>query len=317
MRSTSVVQPWTNTRATWLQRVVRPLNTIGAVALHLGTLYTLIFVRPHIRDVVIALGAYLFGMFVISAGYHRYFSHRAFKTSRVFQALLAFAGCFCMQKGVLWWAATHRLHHRCTDAPGDPHSPHQHSFWYSHILWTVAVENEGYDSASVRDLEKYPELRLIERFCTVPLLSFIVFTALVGGVRGIGWWFCVPTCALMHAVMLVNSVSHLVGRRRFATADQSRNNAWLALPTLGEGWHNNHHRCMSSARQGFYWWEVDPTYWVLLLLQRLGIVWDLRTPSAEVLAEGRMHRPAHGPAVQSGEALSASSWSGGRQSADR
>ena len=281
---------WNETRVTLLQRIVRPLNTAGAIALHAGAAYVLVFVPPSPQDGLIALGAYLFGMFAISAGYHRYFSHRAFKTTRVFQALLAFAGCFCTQKGPLWWASTHRVHHRIADLPGDPHSPHQHRFWYSHILWTVARENEGYDPSNVGDLQRFPELRWIERFCTVPLLAYIAFTAIVGGVRGIGWWYCVPTCILMHAVMLINSVSHLYGSRRFATPDQSRNNAWLALPTMGEGWHNNHHRCMVSARLGFYWWQIDLTYYELRVLQWLGVIWDLRLPPAEVLAEGRALR---------------------------
>ena len=188
---------------------------------------------------------------------------------------------------MLWWASTHRQHHRFTDASGDPHSPHQRGFWHSHIFWTISTENEGYDPTNVRDLTRYPELRLIERFSTVPLVAYIALTAVVGGFHGVGWWYCVPTVALMHAVMLINSVSHMVGRRRFGTRDQSRNNMWLALFTLGEGWHNNHHRYMASARQGFYWWEVDLTYYGLKALEWFGLVWSLRQPPREVLQEGR------------------------------
>ena len=284
--------PRTLTRATLLQRIMRRLNLLATIALHVGAACALLFAHPTRADLLIALGLYLFGMFVVTAGYHRYFAHRAYKTSRVFQAVLAFLGCFCTQKGPLWWAATHRQHHRYTDAPRDPHSPHQRGFWYSHILWTLSVEHEGYEPALVRDLYKFPELRLIERFCTVPLLGYLGATALLGGFHGLGWWYCVPTVALMHAVMMVNSFSHMWGHRRFATADHSRNNPLLALVTLGEGWHNNHHRYMASANQGFYFWQVDITYYVLRVLEALGVVWDLRKPPQHVLDEGRSALPA-------------------------
>ncbi len=270
-----------------IERIERRLNSLATLALHVGAVLAVVFVRPRWSDVLIGLGFYLGGMFVITAGYHRYFAHRAYKTSRVFQTVLAALGCLCTQKGALWWAATHRHHHRYTDSPGDPHSPHQRGFWHSHILWTLSSESDGHDQAAVRDLSKYRELRLLDRFCTVPLVAYIAFTALVGGLEGIAWWYCVPTVALMHAVMLINSASHLWGHRRFATSDQSRNNAWLAVLTLGEGWHNNHHRYMASARQGFYPWQIDVTYYGLRALQAMGVIWDLREPPAAVLEEGR------------------------------
>jgi stearoyl-CoA desaturase (Delta-9 desaturase) len=281
----------TLSRATHLQRLGRGLTTLGTLALHVGALIAVLSVRPSLTDVLIAAGSYLLGMFLITGGYHRYFSHRSYKTSRVFQALLAFFGCLCTQKGALWWASTHRHHHRFADAAQDPHSPHQHGFWHSHIFWTLTAEHEGYDPANIRDLYRFPELRLLDRYCTLPLIGYIALTAALGGWRGVGWWYCVPTVALMHAVMLVNSLSHLWGHRRFATSDQSRNNPLLALITFGEGWHNNHHRYMASANQGFYWWQIDITYYVLRLLQSLGVVWDLRKPPAHVLEEGRTALP--------------------------
>jgi stearoyl-CoA desaturase (delta-9 desaturase) len=281
---------WLETRATLGQRIARKLNTLGTLALHGGALLAVCSVRPRVLDAALAAGLYLFGMFIITAGYHRYFAHRSYKTSRAFQAMLGFLGCLCTQKGPLWWAATHRLHHRFTDGPDDPHSPHHRGFWHSHIFWTVAVENEGYDQATVRDLSKYPELVWLDRYCTLPLVGYLALTAIFGGWRGVGWWYCVPTVALMHAVMMVNSISHLWGRRRFRTHDHSRNNAWLALLTLGEGWHNNHHRYMASARQGFYFWQVDITYYGLRILEAFGLIWDLKQPPASVLAEGRYPR---------------------------
>jgi len=268
---------WSETRATLGQHVMRVLNTLATVALHAGALVAVIFARPTLWDALIAVGFYLTGMLVITGGYHRYFAHRSYKTSRVMQALIAFAGCFCTQKGALWWAATHRQHHRATDAPDDPHSPHQGGFWHSHILWTLSSKHEGYDPALVRDLIKFPELRLLDRFCTLPLIAYMSVSFALGGLHGVGWWYCVPTVVLMHAVMLINSVSHLYGKRRFATPDQSRNNRWLAMFTLGEGWHNNHHRCMNSARFGFDG-ELDIGYGALKLLRSVGLVWDLREP---------------------------------------
>ena len=277
-----------DTRATWPQRLFRSLTTLATIGFHVGAAVTVIFVRPRRSDVLAALGFYLVGMFIITAGYHRYFAHRSYKTSRVMQALLALLGCFCTQKGALWWAATHRQHHRHTDTPLDPHSPHQRGFWHSHIFWTLSSEYEGYDPNTVRDLAKFPELRWLDRYCTVPLAGYIALCWLIGGARGVGWWYLVPTVALMHAVMLVNSAGHLVGRQLFSTGDYSRNSIWLALLTLGEGWHNNHHRYPGSARQGFYWWQIDVTYYVLCMLRRLGLIRDLREPPAHILREGRM-----------------------------
>jgi stearoyl-CoA desaturase (delta-9 desaturase) len=262
------------------------LNTIATIALHAGALAAVLLARPSWVDAAMAAGFYVLGMLVVTVGYHRYFAHRAYKTSRVFQALLAFAGCFCTQKGALWWAATHRKHHRYTDLPGDPHSPRQRGFWHSHILWTLSEEHEGYDRSLVRDLEKFPELRALDRFCVVPLVAYMTACFALGGLHAVGWWYCVPTVALMHAVLLVNSVSHMYGRRRFDTADDSRNNWWLAWITFGEGWHNNHHRAMNSARFGLHRGEIDVGYRVLSLLRKLGVVWKLREPSFEIVDEG-------------------------------
>jgi stearoyl-CoA desaturase (delta-9 desaturase) len=279
-------------RAGWLEWIERRVNTLATIVLHAGAVLALAFVRPSTRDIAIGIGAYLVGMFVITAGYHRYFAHRTYKTSRAVQAVFAALGCLCTQKGALWWASTHRLHHRFTDAQGDPHSPHRQSFWRSHIGWTLSSESDGYDPGNVRDLSKYPELRWLDRFCTVPLVGYIVFTGVVGGLPGLAFWYCLPTVALMHAVMLVNSAAHLWGHRRFATSDQSRNNVWVALLTLGEGWHNNHHRYMGSTRQGFYFWQIDLTYYALRAMQAVGLVWDLREPPASVLHEGLMTAPS-------------------------
>jgi stearoyl-CoA desaturase (Delta-9 desaturase) len=238
--------------------------------------------------------------FGLTAFYHRYFSHRAFKTSRWFQFSGAFLGCMALQKGPLWWAAHHRDHHRCADSEGDVHSPHVHGFSWAHMGWFLTPANNELRSVLVRDWLKFPELRYLDRYAAVVAVFFAVGLYALGevlssvspGLRTNGpqlvvWCFFVSTVVLYHVTYSVNSFAHLLGTRRFPTEDGSRNNFVVALLSLGEGWHNNHHHYPSSARQGFYWWELDLTYYVLVALAQVGLVWDLRPVPEEVLNEGR------------------------------
>lgn len=226
-------------------------------------------------------------MFGVTAGYHRYFSHRAFKTGRVMQFLLACLAQSSLQKGALWWAAHHRRHHKHSDGPGDVHSPVQDGFWHSHVGWIVSAESNETDYARIRDFAKYPELRFLNRFHFLPGVVLALICGLTLGLPGLVIGFFVSTVLLWHSTFLINSLAHVVGKRRYATRDDSRNNVWLALLTLGEGWHNNHHRYPAAARNGFFWWEIDMTYYGLLLLKRLGLVWDLRAVPKKILEEGR------------------------------
>jgi stearoyl-CoA desaturase (delta-9 desaturase) len=214
----------------------------------------------------------------VTAGYHRYFSHRAYKTSRAFQFLLGCLGCSALQKGPLWWAAQHRHHHRTSDTPADRHSPVSHSLWQSHIGWVFSADSTATDERAVRDLSRYAELRWLDRCHGLPALGLAGLCWLLGGWSGLVWGFCVSCLLSHHASFLVNSLCHLVGRRRYATADASRNNWLVALLTLGEGWHNNHHHYQSSANQGFFWWEVDVSYYLIRLLGWVRLVWDIRRP---------------------------------------
>ena len=230
---------------------------------------------------------YLVRMFAVTGGYHRYFSHRAFKTSRAFQLVLAVLAQMSAQHGVLWWAAHHRVHHKYSDTPWDIHSPIRAGFWHSHVGWLFVPELDATDLDQVRDLARYPELRWLDRHWWVPTVAFALLCLALLGWPGLFITFGLGTVAAWHATFTINSLSHVLGRRRYPTPDTSRNNWLLALITLGEGWHNNHHHYQSSARQGFYWWEVDLTYYVLKALSWVGLVWDLRDPPAEVLADGR------------------------------
>ncbi|WP_293274139.1 acyl-CoA desaturase [Nannocystis sp.] len=230
---------------------------------------------------------YFLRTFGVMAGYHRYFSHRAFKTSRVFQFVLAFLAETSGQKGVLWWAARHRHHHKFSDLPWDVHSPLQRGFWHSHVGWIAELNTEGTDREVIQDLTRYPELVWLDRHWMFPPLLAGTAVWYAFGWSGLVVGFFLSTVLTWHATFLVNSLAHVVGKRRFATGDTSRNHWLIAVVTLGEGWHNNHHHYMSSARQGFYWWEIDVTYYVLRLLALFGVVWDLRPVPPAVIAEGR------------------------------
>jgi stearoyl-CoA desaturase (delta-9 desaturase) len=221
-------------------------------------------------------GSYFLRMFGVTAGYHRYFSHRAFKLNRFWQFWLAFLAQTSMQKGALWWAAHHRDHHLHSDRKEDLHSPVHEGFWWSHLGWILSDEYDHYDPKRIADFSRYPELRWLDRVHAMPSILYAAVIFLLGGWPALVWGYFVATVVLYHGTFLINSLSHIWGTRRFATPDESRNNFWLAIVTLGEGWHNNHHYFMSSVRQGIRWWEVDVTFYVLRVLSWVGITKDLR-----------------------------------------
>jgi stearoyl-CoA desaturase (delta-9 desaturase) len=258
-------------------------STLPFLALHLACL-AVFFVPVTPVALVLCAAFYLARMFGITAGYHRYFSHRSFKTSRVVQWLLAWLGCSAMQKGPLWWTAHHRHHHRHSDTAQDPHSPLRSNFWWSHVGWILASDHEHTRFGLVRDWLRFPELRWLNRLHWLPGVLLAGLCYLIGDWSGLVWGFFVSTVLVYHATFTVNSLCHLFGGRRYKTRDSSRNNLFVALITLGEGWHNNHHHCQTAARQGFFWWEIDISYYVIRLLGLLGLVWDIRKPSPAKLA---------------------------------
>jgi stearoyl-CoA desaturase (delta-9 desaturase) len=232
----------------------------------------------------LAVASYYLRMVGVTAGYHRYFSHRSFKTSRTVQFMLAFLAMTSSQKGVLWWAAHHRHHHKFSDQKQDFHSPLQRGFWFSHVGWILSEESRGADLSLVKDLARYPELRFLNRFYFLPPLLYGLLIYFVWGFPGLIWGFFVSTTVLYHCTFFINSLSHLVGRARYPSGDGSRNSFVLALLCCGEGWHNNHHHYQSAVNQGWFWWEVDVTYYLLSTVSWFGIVWDLRTPPEHVKA---------------------------------
>ncbi|MEI2652407.1 MAG: acyl-CoA desaturase [Microthrixaceae bacterium] len=235
------------------------------------------------HDWQILLVTYWGRMFFITGGYHRYFAHKSYKTSRAFQFLLAFGGTTATQKGPLWWAGHHRLHHRFTDTVQDAHSPIK-GVMFSHIGWIICPQSDETPTDAIADFNKVPELRWINKHDFVGPWALALLCLWWGGWSGLVVGFFLSTVLLWHTTFLVNSMAHLWGSRRFATEDSSRNNPLVAILTMGEGWHNNHHHIQSSCRQGFKWWEIDVTFYVLKFLSLFHIVWDIKKPNEKALA---------------------------------
>jgi stearoyl-CoA desaturase (Delta-9 desaturase) len=252
---------------------------IPYVALHLAC-FALLVTGISWRGIAIFVGSYFVRAFGLGVGYHRYFAHRSFKTSRAFQFLLAVLGSLAIQRGVLWWAETHRYHHRHADTPGDIHSPRYQGFLYAHSGWFVDVKNRETKLAGVADLAKFPELVWLNdwKWYFLPVSTYAVMLYLLFGGEGLVWGLAASTVILWHTTHWIQSMSHSYGGyRRFACEDNSRNHWLLGLLTLGE-FHNNHHYAPSSSRQGLVWWEIDCGYYILRILHRLGLVWDLKLP---------------------------------------
>lgn len=267
------------------------------VAMHLACLGA-IWTGVSPVAIAVAVALYAVRMFALTGFYHRYFSHRTFRTSRTVQFIFATIGASCVQRGPLWWAAHHRHHHRHTDTPLDPHSPRVHGFLWSHVGWFLTPRGFRTEIDRVPDLAKFPELRWLDRFDTaVPVVLAVALYGLgallhrvapglgTTGGQMLVWGFFISTTVLFHATVTINSLAHRFGNRRFETRDDSRNNVWLALITFGEGWHNNHHFFPGTVRQGFRWWEIDMTYYGLVMMSWLGLVHDLKPIPAWVTAK--------------------------------
>jgi stearoyl-CoA desaturase (delta-9 desaturase) len=256
-------------------------SAIPFVLVHLGC-FIAIWTGVTYRAVELCLLLYWLRIFAIGAGYHRYFSHRAYRTSRAFQFVLAVLSQSTAQKSVLWWASKHRHHHLHSDTEADIHSPRHKGFTYSHIGWIFSRRNDAADLVKVADFARYPELMWLHNYELVPPAALAVLSFVIADWPGLVVGFFWSTVLVYHATFCINSLAHVSGRRRYVTGDDSRNNWLLALVTMGEGWHNNHHACQSSVRQGFRWWEIDATFYILKALSWTGVVWDLKTPPPAV-----------------------------------
>jgi len=257
-------------------------SAIPFVLMHVAC-FAAIWTGVTLEAIVLGVALYWLRIFAIGAGYHRYFSHRAYSTSRVFQFILAFAAQSTSQKSILWWAAKHRHHHLHSDTGQDVHSPRHKGFIYSHMGWIFDRRHDVADLTKVADLARYPELMWLHKYELVPAVLLAALCYLIAGWPGLVVGFVWSTVLVYHATFCINSLAHVSGTKRYVTGDDSRNNWLLAVFTMGEGWHNNHHAYQGSVRQGFKWWEIDPTYYILWGLSWLGLVWDLKTPPEQVL----------------------------------
>lgn len=261
-------------------------HTIPFVLVHLACLGAL-WTGVSMKALVVCVVLYVVRMFGVTAGYHRYFSHRSFKTSRAGQFVLAWLAQSSAQRGAMWWAAVHRHHHLHSDTEDDVHSPRHRGFLYSHVGWVFDRRHEETDVEAVPDLARYPEMRWLDRHPLLPAVVLAVACFVLGGWGMLVVGFFWSTVLLYHGTFFINSLAHVHGSQRYVTGDDSRNNWWLALITLGEGWHNNHHAYQRSTRQGFRWYEVDPTFYALKALSWVGLVWELGEPPADVVANER------------------------------
>jgi stearoyl-CoA desaturase (delta-9 desaturase) len=290
------------------------------VILHLAC-FAVIWVGWSPVAVWTAVALYFIRMFAVTGIHHRYFSHKTYSTSRFGQFFLALWAATTVQRGSLWWAYHHRHHHQHSDDPEDAHSPHVHGFLWSHIGWITSRRNFPTDYSKIKDLAKFPELVWLNRFdLAVPILFAAAtygFGALLAayfpalgtsGLQMLIWGFFISTTVLFHGTACINSMAHLMGKRRFKTDDDSRNSFILTVITLGEGWHNNHHRFQSCTRNGFYWWEIDPTYYGLKLLSYTGLIWGLKPVPQSILDEGT-HADHHASVVAAAAARAASAGS--------
>ena len=266
------------------------VQCIPFILLHLLPL-GMIWTGATFFDWMICIGLYFGRMFFITAGYHRYFAHKSFETSRWFQFFLAFMAQTSIQKGVLWWAANHRGHHLTSDTPEDPHSMKVYGFWYSHIGWFLGPDYNETKFDKIKEFSKFKELVWLNKYFIVPPVVLALVAMMFGGiVNGNGvadmfsnagfstlyCGFCFSTIILFHGTYSINSIMHYFGKQRYKTGDESRNHFLLAFFTMGEGWHNNHHYFQSSAKAGFFWWQLDMTYYILKSWSWIGLVKNLR-----------------------------------------
>ena len=256
----------------------------------------------HWQDLVVLLISYILTIVGVTVGYHRLFTHRSFKTSRPLRALFAVLGSAAVEGPVIEWVSTHRKHHAFTDVPGDPHSPHvDHGvgwrgaisgLFHAHVGWMFRGIDRANPGRYATDLLADPMIRFVDRAFLLWVLLGLAFPfglgvaltgSIIGGLTGLLWGGAVRILFLHHATFSINSLCHFFGRRSFNTGDESRNLAWLALPTFGEAWHNNHHAFPTSAYHGLTRRQLDPGGWLINALERVGLAWDVIriAPSAQ------------------------------------
>jgi fatty-acid desaturase len=261
----------------WITTTVVVLFHIGAVAALFNFSWPRFWAAVFLYWIATGLG--------ISMGYHRLHTHRGYKCPRWLDYFFALCGTLSLEGGPIFWVAAHRLHHQNSDQPGDPHSPRDGGFYWAHMGWLIVGasnhNNTRLMSKYAPDLAKHRFYSVLNTWHWVPqlLLAGILFA--IGGWPLVLWGIFLRVTFGLHATWLVNSATHMWGRRRFAIRDDSRNNWWVALITFGEGWHNNHHAHPTSIRHGLAWYEIDHSWILVNILKRLGLAWDLKVAKLE------------------------------------
>lgn len=272
-------------------------RVIPFIGIHVGCIGVL-WVGHSYFAIMLALAFYGIRIFSIGAFYHRYFSHKSYETNRFWQFIFALLGMSAIQRGPLWWAAHHRHHHIHSDDPDDSHSAAQHGFWWSHIGWFLSKRHFHYPENCIKDFSRYPEIKWLDRFDSLIAMLFAGTIFLIGyvcqsiwpalntsGLQCFIWVFCISTVCSYHVTFCINSLTHIFGKRVYPTKDQSKNHWLLALLTFGEGWHNNHHFYPVSARQGFTWWQIDITYYILKGMEKIRIIKNLKKPPQRIIEQ--------------------------------
>eukprot|EP00698_Gefionella_okellyi_P002737 TRINITY_DN12602_c0_g1_i1.p1 TRINITY_DN12602_c0_g1~~TRINITY_DN12602_c0_g1_i1.p1 ORF type:complete len:289 (-),score=25.50 TRINITY_DN12602_c0_g1_i1:73-939(-) len=260
-------------------------GSIPLLALHIGALAGLLIFPITLSGVLLCTSTYIVRMWSLTTFSHRYFSHRTFKTSRAFQLFMGVMSTLTVQNGILWWASNHRHHHKYTDREEDLHSPKQKGFWWSHFGWVMSRRVRTTNFDMIRDLTRFPELVWLHEHWRIPVLLSLAAFYIFGGMWAVYWGFIMGVAVFHHGTFTVNSLAHMWGTQRYNTGDTSRNNWFVAIITMGEGWHNNHHHYEGSAAQGFFWWELDVSFYVLRVMAAVGLVWDLRLPPKHVVMQ--------------------------------
>ena len=267
------------------------------LSVHIGAIYALT-ISPSPFALFMVFLMYFIRMFGITAGFHRLFSHRSFKTNRAFQFFLAYAATCSAQMGPIWWASHHRHHHKYTEQIEDPHTPTLKGFFWAHVGWIMSPVNSPTKEEYVGDLMKYPELKWLDKYHYFAPFSLVILLYGLGefmavnyaqyntnGMELVLWGFFVSTVLLYHATFMVNSVCHVFGHRTYDTKDGSVNNFLVAILTLGEGWHNNHHAFPNSEKQGHKWYQIDISHYILWCLSKIGVVWKIRDVPEDSIKE--------------------------------
>ncbi|MBE9144252.1 acyl-CoA desaturase [Planktothrix mougeotii] len=268
----------------------------------LVAIYTTFKLGISLVDIGLFLIMYTLTMLGITVGFHRHFAHGAFKTNTVIRVLLAILGCMSAQGPVIQWASIHRRHHKYSDRPGDPHSPLIYKgekwatlrgLWHGQVAWML---NSDVTNTVVfaKDLLRDPIITKVNRFYLTWVILGLAIPAIIDGLltgtwigllQGFLWGGLVRIFCVNHAFWTINSIAHCYGQRPFETEEQSHNTFWLSLANFGEAWHNNHHAFPHSALLGLKWWQIDMGGGVILALQKVGLAWDLKTPTAGMIAE--------------------------------